>query len=71
MYGKFCGEFIRNSRTERYNIMCYIDAHKKNPLEHDDGSRAGGYPLTSNSTKEALVSLIAAINFIGCWLQAL
>ena len=22
-------EFIRNARTDRYNIMCSIDAHKK------------------------------------------
>ena len=22
-------EFIRNERTDRYNIMCYIDANKK------------------------------------------
>ena len=29
IYGKVFEGFIRNSRTERYNIICYIDAHKK------------------------------------------
>ena len=39
-------EFIRNARTGRYNIMCYIDAHERNnPSEHDYGSSGGGYPL--------------------------
>ena len=41
--------------------MCSIDAHEKNPSEHDDGSSGGGYPLPSNSTTEALVSLGATI----------
>ena len=29
LHGKVFEGFIRNSRTERYNIICYIDAHKK------------------------------------------
>ena len=44
---------------------------KNKPSEHDDGSSGGGYPIPLNSTTEALVSLSATINFIGCWLQAL
>ena len=27
--GKVFEGFIRNARTDRYNIMCYIDAHEK------------------------------------------
>ena len=27
LYGKLFEVFIRNSRTERYQIMCYIDAY--------------------------------------------
>ena len=39
-------EFIRNTRTDRYNLMCSIEAHgKNNPSEHDDGSSSDGYPL--------------------------
>ena len=64
--------FIRNTRTDRYNIMCSIDAHKK---EHQsscgDGSSGGGCPLPSNSTTEALDLLGATIKFIGCWLKSL
>ena len=28
-HGKVFEGFIRNTRTDRYNIMCSIDAHKK------------------------------------------
>ena len=46
--------------------------HMKNNLsEHDDGSSSSGYPIPSNSTTEALVSLSTTIYFIGCCLQAL
>ena len=64
--------FIRNSRTDRYNILCAIDAHEKiNPSEHDDGNSGGGYPLPSNSTIESLYLLGATIDIIGCWIKAL
>ena len=44
-------EFIRNARTDRYNLMCSINTHeKKNPSEHDYGISGSGYPLQSNST---------------------
>ena len=42
-------EFIINSRTDRYDLMCYIDAHEKNPPEHDYGSGGVGYPIALNS----------------------
>ena len=29
LYGKVFEGFIRNEITERYNIMCSIDAHEK------------------------------------------
>ena len=29
LHGNLFEEFIRNTRTYRYNIMYYIDAHKK------------------------------------------
>ena len=28
LHGKVFESFIRNARTNRYNIMCYIDAHE-------------------------------------------
>ena len=45
-------EFIRNERTDRYNLMCSIDSHEKNPSEHDDESRGGGYTIPLNSATE-------------------
>ena len=43
---KLFEEFIRSARTDRYNIMCSIDAHDKmNLSEHYDGIISGGYPL--------------------------
>ena len=29
LHGKVFEELIRNEKTDRYNIMCSIDAHKK------------------------------------------
>ena len=29
LYGNVSDGFIRNERTDRYNIMCSIDAHEK------------------------------------------
>ena len=63
--------FIINARTDRYNLMCSIDAHENNPSEHDDGSSSGGYPIPLNTITEVLYSLIETINFFGCWMQAL
>ena len=69
IHGKVFEEFIRDSRTYRYNIMCYIYAHEKNnSSENNDGIRSGGYPIELNATTEALVSLSATINIIGYWL---
>ena len=46
LHGKVFEAFIRNARTDRYNIMCSIDAYEK---EHQsschDGSSGGGFPL--------------------------
>ena len=55
LHGEVLEGFIRNARTDRYNIMCSIDTHEK---EHTssfyDGISGGGCPLPSNSTIEAL-----------------
>ena len=72
LHGKVFEVFIRNARTDKYNIMCYIDAHRKyNPQFCDGGSSGGGCPLPSNSTTETLVLLGATIDFIGCLIKAL
>ena len=44
--GKVFEGFIRNTRTNRYNIMCSIDAHEKSHQSScDDGSSGGGFSL--------------------------
>ena len=64
--------FIRNERTDRYNTMCYIDAHEKyHPSSSDDGSIGGCCSIKIDSTTEALDSLGATIYFIDCCLKAL
>ena len=46
LHGNVFEGFIRNAKTDRYNIMRSIDAHEKiYPSEHDDGSSFGDYPL--------------------------
>ena len=48
-------KYIRNARTNRYNLMCYIDAdEKQQPLYVDNGSSGGGKAIPSNLTTEAL-----------------
>ena len=67
LHGKVFEGFIINARTDRYSIMCSIDAHEKEYQSYCDyGSSGGGCSLPSNSTTEALVLLGAAIYFFGC-----
>ena len=52
LHGKVFEAFIVNARTDRYNIMCSIDAYER---EHQsdscyDGSSGGGCPLPKHST---------------------
>ena len=63
--------FIRNARTDRYNLMCSIDAHEKNAPEKYDGINIGRNPIRLNSTTEAIVSLSVTIEFIGCWMRGI
>ena len=51
-------DFIRNSSTDRYNLMCFITAHNKQ--KHtcvDDAISGGGRSIPKNSTTAALESL--------------
>ena len=51
LHGNVLEVFIRNARTDRYNIMCSIDAHEKEHQKYcDDGRSVGVFPLPSNST---------------------
>ena len=53
LYGNVLEGFIINAKTDRYNIMCSIDAHRKYQQSScNDDSSSGGCPLPSNSTAE-------------------
>ena len=70
--GKLFEGFIRNARTDRYNIMCSIDANEKEHQAYSrDGSSGGGCQLPKHSTTEALELLGETIYFIGCCIKAL
>ena len=46
LHVKVFGIFIRNARTDRYHIMCFIGAHEKdNQSSNCDGSSSDGCPL--------------------------
>ena len=43
MHGTTFGDFIRNDRTDRCNIMCSMPAHdKQQPAYVDDAGSGGG-----------------------------
>ena len=56
LHGKLFEVFIINAITDRYNIMCFIDAYERENQSSicDDGRRGGGCPLPKNSTTAAL-----------------
>ena len=73
LHAKLFAAFIINPRTDKYNIICSLDAYEieNQSSSCDDVRSGGGCPLPTNSTTEALESLCATIDFIGCWLKAL
>ena len=56
LYGECFEEFIINARTEKYNIMCFIDAYEREHQSYicDDGISGRGCPLPTTSTTKAL-----------------
>ena len=67
IHGTVFENYIINARTDRYKIMCYIDAHEKeHPSIVDDGISGGGNTLPSDATIEALASLSLTFGFINC-----
>ena len=69
-HGRVFTYFIKNVRTDRYNLMCSIISHdKQQPTYVDDESNGGGIPIPKNATKYSLEELCATLNFIYCWLK--
>ena len=52
LHAKLFEGFIINARTDRYNIMCSIDAYERENQSSrcDYGSSSGVCPLSTNST---------------------
>ena len=72
LHGKVFEVFIRNARTDRYNIMCYIGSHEKDHQSSCyDGNSGGGCTPPSNSTTESLDFLGATVDIIDCWIKSL
>ena len=58
-------DFIKNVRTDRYNLMCSINAHdKKQPLYDDYVSSIWVRLITNNAATEAREDLGDTLNFI-------
>ena len=48
-------KYIRNARTNRYNLICSIDAHEKQqPVYVNEGIRGCGNAIPLNFTTEAI-----------------
>ena len=73
LHGKLFDGFIINARTDRYNIMCSIDAYEKEHQSYscDDGSSGVFFSIPTNSTIETLKLPGATIDFIGCLRKSL
>ena len=70
LHGTVFLKYIINARTDRYNIIFSIDAHKKRqPWYVDNGSSVGGNAIKSNLTTYAIALLGATVYFIDCWIK--
>ena len=55
LHGKLFEGFIINKRTDRYHIMCFVDAHVKDHKSYRfDFSNGGGCPLPKHPKTVAL-----------------
>ena len=70
LYGTTFEGFITQSRTDRYNIMCYLVAHDRmQDNKQDDESSLGDRKILKDATVKALNSLGATFNFIDIWIH--
>ena len=70
LYGTTFEGFIKQDRTDRYNIMCSLVAHDRlQENEQDYESSIGDREIPKYATVKALNSLGATFNFIDIWLH--
>ena len=72
LHGTMFKYFSRNSRIDRYNLICCITANdKQQPTYVDDARSFGGISITKNATTASLEPLIATLSFIDFGLNTL
>ena len=65
LHGITFEDFITQSRTDRYNLMCYLVAHDKMQPDYEDCERSlGDRSIPKYETPKELEELGATINFI-------
>ena len=70
LYGTTFEGFIKQARTDRYNIMCYLVAQDRLQTNYqEDDISIGDKVIPKNATVDALHSLGATFNFIDIWLH--
>ena len=70
LYGTTFKGFIKQARTDRYNIMCSLVAHNRlQDNDQDDEISLGDRVIPKDATVKALDSLGATFNFIDIWLH--
>ena len=70
LYGTTFEGFIKQARTDRYNIMCSLVAHDRlQDNEQDDKSSLCDRVIPKYATVKSLNSLGATFNFIDVWLH--
>ena len=70
LHGKVIEEFIKNVRTDRYNLMCSTIAHNKQQSQYiDDEISGGGRPIPKYETTEALETMGTTLNCIDFWFK--
>ena len=63
-------KYIKNARTDVYNLICYNDAYGKQQSSYFDNVRSGGvYVISLNSTTRALDWIVETFDCIDCWLK--
>ena len=61
---------MTQSRTDQYNIMCYLVAHDRmQDNKQDDEISIGDRVIPNDATVKALKLLGATFNFIDIWLH--
>ena len=72
LHGSRFEDFITQSITNRYNLICYLVSHDKLQLDYKDyESSIGDRAIPDDATIKTLEELGATINFIGIWLKLL